>query len=601
MSCINIYHPDYIKLLSEIDDSIIPFELPTLIRLYQKMNNTDKIPSVSEIYEIDNRTKSQERLNQIQEVFKSNRELANAVYSKLLTNPGISAENLLSLLEKENIVEKDCSGGKLKAEKGLATSFTKGGKWKIYEIFEGKSHKQGGIDINIKNNQISFTNKNGSIKAKYGLVISKDNDYADDGSVFPNNKIVKVNQNNEVKEYNTSSQEYRDLYNSGKLMNYDKNTDTYTATPLKEVVVTAKAPQGLKDTKSRQIDITAETPQWLKDKKSKEVDKINWYESLNYKKWGLNDYSDFSSFNSAFRNSKENKEKEFVYKGIRFNTDLISKEQSDLYHESKKFLQDYYTNQNYKPFKTELPYNIKDMFIKEKFGKTWLEYYNEVVDSDDYKPDSKNFDKVRSELDKLDSYNENNFNNKDYELFVEDYINKERKKQRDIELNNLKEPYYFSITDKKPEDMLENGYLDGRNKKIFLSTNAHKGTLNTTYIHELSHKADNYEVYQRVPNINVDLLNNDSNFRSKYNQENFEYLSNPSEIEARKFSTLFYLYKNKKPYSNISKQDLDDLYEEKDKNLPYDIRQLLDLYSNQKEDLLKYLNNDFSYKNKTKQ
>lgn len=66
MSCINIYHPDYIKLLSEIDDSINPFELPTLIRLYQKMNNTDKIPSVSEIYEIDNRTKSQERLNQIQ-------------------------------------------------------------------------------------------------------------------------------------------------------------------------------------------------------------------------------------------------------------------------------------------------------------------------------------------------------------------------------------------------------------------------------------------------------------------------------------------------------------------------------------------------------
>ena len=68
MSCINIYHPDYIKLLSEIDDSINPFELPTLIRLYQKMNNTDKIPSVSEIYEIDNRTKSQERVSQIQDI-----------------------------------------------------------------------------------------------------------------------------------------------------------------------------------------------------------------------------------------------------------------------------------------------------------------------------------------------------------------------------------------------------------------------------------------------------------------------------------------------------------------------------------------------------
>ena len=85
-------------------------------------------------------------------------------------------EQVEKILKEENTIEKDCtSGGKLKAEKGLQTNFTKGGKWKIYEIFEGKSHKQGGIDINIKNNQISFTNKNGNIKAKYGLVISKDN------------------------------------------------------------------------------------------------------------------------------------------------------------------------------------------------------------------------------------------------------------------------------------------------------------------------------------------------------------------------------------------------------------------------------------------
>lgn len=69
----------------------------------------------------------------------------------------------------------DCLTG-FKAKDGMKTTkFTKGSEWEIYEIFEGKSHKQGGIDINIKNNQISFTNKNGSIKAKYGLVISKDN------------------------------------------------------------------------------------------------------------------------------------------------------------------------------------------------------------------------------------------------------------------------------------------------------------------------------------------------------------------------------------------------------------------------------------------
>ena len=72
--------------------------------------------------------------------------------------------------------------------------------------------------------------------------------YAQDGSVYPPNTKVKVNQDNQIKEYDISSPEYRDLYNSGRLMNYDKNTDTYIAAkPLEEVTVTAEAPQWLKD------------------------------------------------------------------------------------------------------------------------------------------------------------------------------------------------------------------------------------------------------------------------------------------------------------------------------------------------------------------
>ena len=482
------------------------------------------------------------------------------------------------------------------------------------------SHSQGGVDIKLGKNGFSFTRNNGVIEAKHGLVLPKMEDYAENGSVYPPNKKVKVRQNNQIKEYDINSSEYKDLYNSGKLTTYDKNTDSYIATPLEEVVITAEAPQWLKDKRNlekqyieNEINYQSKNPvnninnnkeitsSYLKDRQLKKPEKLQWYNTFNYKKWGLNDYSDYSSFNSAFRNSRESGEKEFVYKGNRYNTDLISKEQSDLYHESKKFLEDYYKNQDYKPFKTELPYDIKDIYIKEKFGKTWSEYYEEIVDSDDYKPGSKNFDKIQSELDKLDRYNENNFNNKDYELFIENFLEKIKKEQRNIELNNLKEPYYFSITDKKPKDMYEDGYLDSRNKKMFLTTSPEKGKLNTTYVHELSHKADDYEVYKRVPEINVDLLNKDSNFKRRYDNKMFNYLSEPSEIEARKLSTLFYLYKNKKPYSNISKQGLDDLYKEKDKSLPYDIRQLLDLYSNQKEDLLKYLNNDFSYKNKTEQ
>jgi hypothetical protein len=44
----------------------------------------------------------------VPELFESNTELANAVYSKILTNSGLSAENLLSLLLKDNLIEKQC-------------------------------------------------------------------------------------------------------------------------------------------------------------------------------------------------------------------------------------------------------------------------------------------------------------------------------------------------------------------------------------------------------------------------------------------------------------------------------------------------------------
>jgi len=44
----------------------------------------------------------------VEELFDSNPDLANQVYSKILTNSGISGENLLSLLLKDNIIEKQC-------------------------------------------------------------------------------------------------------------------------------------------------------------------------------------------------------------------------------------------------------------------------------------------------------------------------------------------------------------------------------------------------------------------------------------------------------------------------------------------------------------
>jgi hypothetical protein len=81
----------------------------------------------------------------VAELFESNPELANSVYSKILTNSDISAENLLSLLEQENIIEKDCSGGKLKAKDGIRSKFTKGSQWEIVKDLGSPKFKKGGI------------------------------------------------------------------------------------------------------------------------------------------------------------------------------------------------------------------------------------------------------------------------------------------------------------------------------------------------------------------------------------------------------------------------------------------------------------------------
>jgi hypothetical protein len=71
------------------------------------------------------------------------------------------------------IFEKICSGGggAPKAEKGAQFGFTPGSKWKIIKDFKGKSHEQGGIDINISNDGIKMSTKNGKFKAENGMLI----------------------------------------------------------------------------------------------------------------------------------------------------------------------------------------------------------------------------------------------------------------------------------------------------------------------------------------------------------------------------------------------------------------------------------------------
>jgi hypothetical protein len=345
-----------------------------------------------------------------------------------------------------------------------------------------------------------------------------------------------------------------------------------------------------------------ETPQWVKDKNTKKADTVNFYETLNYKKWGLKDYSDYSSFNSAFRNSRENKEKEFIYKDKRFNTNLVDKKESDLYWESKKFLNDYIKTENYRPLNiVERSKFNKNSFMKETTG---LDYSQAMKNFEDkyakigrFANESQYIKDYNQLLDNYGMDFENTNKNPEMDKKYKEYLEKKRieviNSERPSLEKKLKEPYYFSITDTKPKDLKAIGYYDQKNKKLFTTTNKYikDGSLNTTYIHELSHKADNSDVGERTPVIDVKKFPNSPNWDQKF----FDYVSNPTEIEARKMSTLFYLHKNKKPYKNLNLKDLIELARNKE-SLPSDINQLLDLFEGQPDDLIKYLNNDFSYK-----
>jgi hypothetical protein len=344
-------------------------------------------------------------------------------------------------------------------------------------------------------------------------------------------------------------------------------------------------------------------PDWMADNKKFGKDNINWYQAWNPKKWGLNDYSEYSSYNSAFRNARASKEKEFVYKGERYNTDLIPKKESDLYWESKNFLKDYYKNEPYKfngEFDSDTPreYLIKESYVKDKYGTSWVELYYKIEATDPNDPKyiemNELLEKIRTE--ELDIENKTN---KDYANYQNSILTKAKQKAIDGRLASLDKPSYFSITNQKPKSMRADGYWNEKDNKTFMYTKGMPGKLNTTYVHELSHKGDDFlDVLNTVPQIDMEKFNK-SPYIKTWDQKHFDYVSNPTEIEARKLSTLFYLFKNKKPYKSgkITQEILDDLYSNSEK-LPYDIKQLLDLYGVQQEDLLKYLNSNYEYKKK---
>ena len=109
------------------------------------------------------------------EITLQQKQQASFMFSEFLDVYLQDFEQVEKILKEENIIEKDCTGGgKLKAEKGLQTSFTKNGKWKIIKDLKGyPTHKEGGVDLTIGKNGVSIKNGNTEFTAKHGLLIPK--------------------------------------------------------------------------------------------------------------------------------------------------------------------------------------------------------------------------------------------------------------------------------------------------------------------------------------------------------------------------------------------------------------------------------------------
>ena len=100
----------------------------------------------------------------VSELFESNPELANAVYSTMGFNT----------INESEITWTDEQGNLCAKMGGRSSKFAKGSQWELVKDLKGyPSHAQGGVDIKLGKNGFSFTRDNGVIEAKHGLVLPK--------------------------------------------------------------------------------------------------------------------------------------------------------------------------------------------------------------------------------------------------------------------------------------------------------------------------------------------------------------------------------------------------------------------------------------------
>ncbi len=115
--------------------------------------------------ELQERLNNKEFLEGAKNAFESSEELQNVYYEALE----------FKTINESEITYTDDEGNPCAVNGLKGSKFKKGGKWEIIKEFKGKSHAQGGIDIEIGKGGIKMSNKQGKFEAKYGLIIPKNN------------------------------------------------------------------------------------------------------------------------------------------------------------------------------------------------------------------------------------------------------------------------------------------------------------------------------------------------------------------------------------------------------------------------------------------
>lgn len=79
-----------------------------------------------------------------------------------------TAEDIDTMLQEDEVIERCPPGYVRTAKNGAKTGFKSGGTWEIVTEFKGKSHKEGGIDIEISGGRVKASNEDNSFKAEDG-------------------------------------------------------------------------------------------------------------------------------------------------------------------------------------------------------------------------------------------------------------------------------------------------------------------------------------------------------------------------------------------------------------------------------------------------